>query len=50
MTGLVPSHRHLQPGQGHPEGERASLADETIEMLMFVRGNKHHIMIFCKFF
>jgi hypothetical protein len=43
MTGLVPSHRHLQPGQGHPEGEEGLPANETFEMPMFMGGNKHHV-------
>jgi hypothetical protein len=30
--------------------KRASLADETFEMLMFMRGNKHHVTIICDFF
>jgi hypothetical protein len=30
--------------------KRASLAGETFEMLMFLRGNKHHITIFVNFF
>jgi hypothetical protein len=25
------------------KAERASLSDETFEMLMFLRGNKHHL-------
>jgi hypothetical protein len=28
------------------KAKRASLADETFEMLMFMRGNKHHVTIF----
>jgi hypothetical protein len=32
------------------KAKRASLADETFEMLMFMIGNKHHITIFCEFF
>jgi hypothetical protein len=32
------------------KAKRASLADETFEMLKFMRGYKHHIMIFCAFF
>jgi hypothetical protein len=32
------------------KAKRASLADETFEMLMFMRGNKHYVTIFLKFF
>jgi hypothetical protein len=28
------------------KAKRASLADETFEMLIFIRGNKHHVTIF----
>ncbi len=31
-------------------GARSSLNDETFEMHMFMRGNKHHVTIFCEFF
>ncbi len=32
------------------KAKRASLADETFEMLMFMRGNKHHKTIFVRIF
>jgi hypothetical protein len=32
------------------KAKRASLADETFEMLMFMRGNKLHLMIFLRIF
>ena len=44
------THRHLQPGQGHPEGKEASLDDETFKMLMFMTGNKHHVTICWRIF
>jgi hypothetical protein len=50
MTGLVPSHRHLQPGKDILKAKRSSLADETFEMLMFMRGNKHHVTVFLRIF
>jgi hypothetical protein len=31
------------------KAKMASLADETFEKLMFMRGNKHHVPIFCEF-
>ncbi len=44
------TYRHLQPGQGHRKAKRASLADETFKMLMFMTGNKHHVTIFWRIF
>jgi hypothetical protein len=33
-------------GRSILKAKRASLADETFERLMFMRGNKHHVTIF----
>jgi hypothetical protein len=32
------------------KAKRASLADETFKMLMFMTGNKHHVTIFWRIF
>ena len=35
--------RFFSQGKDILKAKRASLADETFEMLMFMRGNKHHL-------
>ena len=37
-----------QAGKDILKAKRASLANETFEMLMFMRGNKHYVTIFCE--
>ena len=35
--------RFFSQGKDILKAKRASLSDETFEMLMFLRGNKHHL-------
>jgi hypothetical protein len=52
FTTPVPSSAAVERlfGQGKDilKGKRASLAGETFKMLMFMRGNKHHFLVFLK--
>jgi hypothetical protein len=49
FTTLVPSsaavERFFSKGKNILKAKRASLANKTFEMLMFMRGNKHHFMV-----
>ncbi len=44
------THRTFNQGKDILKATRASLADETFKMLMFMTGNKHHVTIFWRIF
>ncbi len=50
MTGLYHHTGISSQGKDILKAKRASLVDETFEMLMFMRGNKHDVPISLQIF